>query len=69
MAVFAAAVAGVDGADAEALMAERTEVSALFAEAAELLATPDPSRISDYAERIQVITHGQQEKIDELHSK
>jgi phosphate uptake regulator len=55
-----------DGDDAEELMAERSQVSALFAEAAELLAEPDPTRIQNYAERVQAITHGQQDKIDEL---
>lgn len=55
-----------DGDDSEELMSERSTVSALFAEAAELLAEPDPSRIADYAERVQTITHLQQDKIDEL---
>lgn len=54
------------GADADELMAERQTVSALFAEAAELLANPDDDRVEDYAERVQVITGAQQQKINEL---
>ena len=55
-----------DGDDAEELMTERSLVSALFAEAAELLAEPDPTRIEDYADRVTTITQAQQSKIDEL---
>ena len=55
-----------DGDDAAELMQERTLVSNLFGEAAELLAEPDPSRIETYAERITAITHEQQDKIDAL---
>ena len=55
-----------DGPDSEDLMTERSVVSALFGEAAELLAEPDPDRIEDYAERVLTITGDVQGKIEEL---
>ncbi len=55
-----------EGDDAEELMAERSVVSALFAETAELLDTPDDDRIDDFATRITEISHRQQDKINEL---
>lgn len=54
------------GTDADELMAQRQVVSALFAEAAELLANPDDSLVEEYADRVQTITHGLQGQIDEL---
>ena len=55
-----------EGDDVDVLMAERQMVSALFAEAAELLAEPDESRVHDYRDRVAAITATQQEKINEL---
>lgn len=54
------------GSDSDELMEGRATVSALFAEASELLAAPDPERVEDYAERIQDMTGGLQEKINVL---
>ncbi len=56
-----------DGTDAEELMAERSQVSTLFAEAGRNCSPePDPTRIEDYAERVLTITQSVQDKIDEL---
>jgi len=55
-----------DGDDAEELMAERTTVSAMFSEAAELLAEPDADRVSDFADRVLALTTDQQTKINDL---
>jgi hypothetical protein len=60
------AVAGVtlaDEEDAADLLAQREEVSRLFAEAGELLSEPDQDRMDDYAKRVLAINAGLEEKI------
>lgn len=54
------------GSDSDELMEGRATVSALFGEASELLAAPDPERVEDYAERVQTMTQGLQDKINDL---
>lgn len=55
-----------EGDDVEELMAERQTVSALFAEAAELLPDPDETRVADFAARVGALMASQQEKINDL---
>ena len=60
------AIAGVtlaDEDDAADLLAQREEVSRLFAEAGELLSEPDEDRMNDFAKRVLAITAGLEEKI------
>lgn len=54
------------GPDVEELMAERQAVSALFAEAAELLSTADEADFDDYRDRAIAMMASQQEKINDL---
>ncbi len=55
-----------DGPDAAELQSERQVVSALFAEAAELLARPDDDRVEEYVERALAIMANHQTKLREL---
>ena len=49
--------------DTEALLAERSVISALFGEAAELMAEPDEDAIEDMSRRCEALQAEQQEKI------
>lgn len=55
-----------DAPDTDILLAERQLVSALFAEAADLLNDPDEDRMANFIERALAITADQREKINEL---
>ena len=52
--------------DTEELMADRSTISAMFSEAAELLAEPDAERVDDFAERVQAMTADMQNRINDL---
>ncbi len=63
------AEAGISLASEERL-AERAVVSAMFGEAAEMLAEPDPDRVAEFAQRAKALTREHQDRIDSyMHSE
>ena len=61
-------VSFAEAANSDAMLDERRELSALFGEAAELLASADPDveAIDEYSSRVQAVVDGYQAKIDDL---